>query len=135
MKQLTTAIFGKLAGSALNTAIGGRLFKGRAPEATVYPYAVFYLVSDTPADTFTDKIDNVLVQFSLFSETPSSSEVEDLYTHLKTLYDDCSLTVAGRTVIWMVRENAMLMVEDDTTPAGAGQVWHYAVDYNIIEQR
>ncbi len=135
MKELSKAIFAKLAGSALDTAIGGRFYKARAPEGTAYPYVIFMLVSDVPADTFKDKLDDVLIQFSLFSSASSSTEIEDIYANLETLYDDCSLTITGSTAIWMKRQNATLMMEDHITSNGTVEVWHYAVDYSIIAQR
>lgn len=135
MKALTTAIYSKMSGSSLNTAIGGRFYKGHAPEGTEYPYVVFMLVSDVPADTFKHKLDDVLIQFSLFSATSSSTEVEDMYGYLKALYDDCSMTPTSQTLIWMKRENATLMLEDHIILNGTVAVWHYAVDYSIMTQR
>jgi hypothetical protein len=136
LKALTTAIFGLMTSStALYGKISDRLYKGHAPDGATYPYVVFMLISDVPADTFTEKLDDVLIQFSLFSSASSSGEVEDIYTALKLLYDDCSLILTPTTLIWMKRENATLMMEDHTTPDGTVEVWHYAVDYNIIQQR
>lgn len=136
MKALTTAIFGLMTPStALYAIIGDRLFKGRAPDGATYPYAIFMLISDVPADTFTEDLDDILIQFSLFSSASSSGEAEDMYAALKTLYDDCSLNISPTTLIWMKRENAILMVEDHTTPEGTQEVWAYHVDYNIIQQR
>ena len=132
MKNLTTAIFSKLAGSLLYTDIGGRLFKGRAPEGTVYPYAVFFLVSDMPDKTFTEDYEDCIIQFSLFSEASSSGEIEDMFTHLKTLYDEKPMTIKGSTLVWMKRQNASLMMEEHTTPNGTVDVWHYAVDFNVL---
>jgi hypothetical protein len=132
MKALSTAIFSKLAGSTLETDIGGRLFKGRADEGAEFPYAVFMVVSDVPEKTFTEDFENVLIQFSLFSSASSSGEIEDMYSHLKTLFDECSLTITGSTLVWMKRANAFLMVEDHTTTAGTQQVWYYAVDYEVM---
>lgn len=132
VKNLTTAIFGKLAGSSLYTDIGGRLYKGRAPEGAEYPYAVYMLVSDVPEKTFTEQYENVIIQFSLFSSASGSTEVEDMYTHLSALYDECAMTITGSTLVWMKRSNAQLMVEDHTTPAGTAQVWHYAVDFEVL---
>lgn len=131
MKNLTTAIFGKFSGSLLETDIGGRLFKGRAPDGAAYPYAVFLLVSDVPEKTFSEDFENVLVQFSLFSSASSSGEVEDMFTHLKTLYDEQPMTITGSTLVWMKRVNATLTVEDHTTPDGTVEVWAYHVDYEI----
>lgn len=134
MKALATAIFEKLSGSLLDSDIGRRLFKGEAPEGAEYPYAVYILVSDVQADTFKSKLEDVIIQFSLFSSNSSTTEIEDMYIHLKTLYDDCSLTLNGSSLVWMVRQSAQLLREEHTTPSGMIGVWHYAVDYSIIVQ-
>jgi hypothetical protein len=123
-----------MSGTSFSTDIGARLYKGQAPDKVVYPYAVFMLVSDTPDDAFAKKGETALFQFSLFSSASGSTEVEDMYSHLKTVYDDCSLSPTGSTLIWMRRMNATLIVEDHTTLEGTQKVWHYAVDYEITTQ-
>jgi hypothetical protein len=134
MKALSQAIFTKTTGSALDTALGGRIYKGMAPDGTVYPYAVYMLVSDVPDPTFTENLENVLIQWSLFSSASSSGEIEDLFANLKTLYDDCSMSITGETLLWCQRANSTLMIEEHTTPDGTVNVWHYAVDYDIKTQ-
>jgi len=140
MKTLTKAIMGKKAGSSFNTAIGGRLYKTIADEDAVYPYSVFKVVNDRPEYTFKNTFEDVIIQFSLFSASNSSSEVEDLFTYLKTVYDDCALTLTGSSLIWMVRQNANLILEEHTVkPSSGGEsiiwVWAYHVDYNIVFER
>jgi len=134
MKQLTTAIYGKISGSDFSTAIGGRLYKGRAPQPATYPYAVYFVVSDAPDKTYTESFENVVVQFSLFSTASGTTEIEDIYTYLKALYDECALSITGSTLIWMRRANAVFQTEDHTTLAGTAQVWAYHVDYDIMTQ-
>ena len=131
MKNLTTSIYGKLTGSALASRIGTRLYKGRAPERADYPYIVFQIISDVPNNTFTENLEDILIQFSLFSSTSGTTEVENMYTDLKTLYDECSMTIIGSTLLHMLRQNAILMTEDHTTPNGTVSVWHYAVTYEV----
>jgi hypothetical protein len=136
MKNLTTAIFAKCGvATDLYSDVGGRIYKGRAPEGASYPYVVFFLVSDMPAGTFTEDIEDVLIQFSLFSKTSSSTEIEDMFTHLKALYDDCSLSVTGNTFLYMHRQNTTAAIEDHTTPTGEAQVWAYYVDYSIMMKK
>ena len=134
MKALTTAIYSKFGGSSLDTAIGGRLYKGAAPDGAEFPYAVYGLVSDIPDNVFAKHGEEARFQFDLFSSASSSGEVEDLYAYLRALYDECDLTITSQTHIWMRRENAILMVEDYVTPAGTQKVWHYAVDYMILTE-
>ena len=132
MKNLTTAIYGKLSGSALAAHIGTRMYKGRAPEEAAYPYIVYTIVSDVPNLTFSEDFEDVIIQFSLFSSTSSSTEVEDIYTDLKTLFDECTMSITSETLVWMIRQNTTQMVEDHTTRDGLIQVWHYAVDYYLM---
>ena len=132
MLNLSKAIFGKLATSALSAHIANRMFKGRAPEGAEYPYIVYLIVSNSPMKVFQGSYEDTLIQFSLFSSASGSTEVEDIYTDLKTLYDEKAMTITSETLVWMVRENATLMVEDHTTKSGTVQVWHYAVDYRIM---
>ena len=141
MKNLFTAIttlFTAAPGGVNNdffNDIGGRLFEGQAPEGSEFPYAVMMLISDVPADTFKDDLEDVQIQFSLFSSASSSGEIHDMFTDLKTLLDDCSLTITGNTLIWMRRLQANLMVEENTTVQGTKNFWHYAVDYSIMMQK
>lgn len=138
MKNLSIALRKKFADllkgvrNDLFNDVQGRFFKSRAPDGTEYPYIVYQLVSDIASDTYSEKLEERIIQFSLFSSMSSSSEVEDMYDHLKTLYDDCCLTVDGGEMLWMKRQQAILMIEDHTTPSGTIEVWHYSVDYSIM---
>lgn len=134
MKNLTIAIFAKMtSATALYTSIGGRLFKGQAPQDAEFPYIVYFLVSDIPEKNFSDAYENVLIQFSIFSAASGTTEIEDIYTNLKALYDECSLTITGSKLIWMRRQNAVLFVVDqEVITGGIRTCWHYAVDYEIL---
>lgn len=135
MKNLTTALFSKLSGSSLDTLIGGRMFKGNAYDGTEYPYVVFMVISDVQSDTFKSSLDDVLIQFSIFSDDSSSGEIENIYAALKSLYDNATLTITGATLCMIARQSATLMVEDHTTPDGTAKVWHYAIEYTVIQER
>jgi len=134
MKALSTAIVSKLTGSTLNTYINGRLYKNKAPLKPEFPYAVFSLISDVPDNVFAQKGETYLIQFDLFSIASGSTEIEDMYTNLKSLYDDCSLSPTGELVCGFERVNAILLTDDMVTPPGAQTLWHYAVDYEVTIQ-
>ena len=131
MKNLTTAIYSLFSTSTLASLIGGRLYKGQAPEGAEYPYAVYMLISDVPDPVFGKLGEDAYFQFSLFSGASSSGEIEDLYAALKTAYDDQPLTITNDTHIWTQRINAVMNIEEHTTPAGTQKVWAYHVDYRI----
>jgi hypothetical protein len=137
MYNLTKAIITKAAGSDFLNSMSGRLYHSRAPENSDYPYCAFLLpVSDEPryVSSFTETLEDIMMQFSIFSAQKSPLEVLTAYGYLKALYDDCSFTVTGSKLIWFVRGNSILMAEDHTVKGGTIQVWHYAIDYSIITQ-
>jgi hypothetical protein len=137
MKDLLTAIMTKITTgpSALYSDVGGRVYLDQAPEGTVFPYVVIFIVSGVPADNFTDQIDDLLIQFSLFSESASVTEISTMYADLKTLFDNVSLAVTGCNMAWMKRENLTTITEDITTVNGNLPVKHWAVDYRILLEK
>jgi hypothetical protein len=134
LKNLLTAIYGKFSGSLLSTDVSGRIYLDEAPEGTAFPYLVYRIVSSSSEDNFDEYIDNTLIQFSLFSEKPGALEISTMYGHLKTLFDDASLTITSTIHLWMVRQNLTTMIDDITTPSGTVGVKHWAVDYSILTQ-
>lgn len=133
MKALTQAIYAKCgSGTSLYSAIGGRLYDTRAPDSPTYPYVVYLVVSDLSDPTFTEQLEDLLIQFSIFSADTSSGQVKDIFTALKALYDDCDLSVTGETFLYMRRQGANLTIEDHTTPSGTMRVWHLPVDYAVM---
>lgn len=135
MKNLKTAIYTKFTElivgvhNSFYNAVSGKLYFERAPANAVLPYAVYHLISDVTTWNFSHDFEEVRIQVDLFSSSDSSSEVEDLYTALKALFDWCSLNITGSTCIYMRRENARLSrdPQDDN--------WTYNVDYQIMTEK
>lgn len=131
MKNLTTALmshFNALSAGVHNAfwlSIAGKLRKERGLQTDVPPYAVYHIISDVPSWTFSSDFSDVRIQFDLYSKLESSSEIEDMYTNLKLLFDWCELNVVGSTHLYMRRELARLTKD----PQDA--VWTYNVDYTI----
>jgi len=133
LKNLTTAIWSKLSGSALSGHISNRLFKGQAPDGAEYPYAVYFVVTNTPERTFSEDFRNPTVQFSLFSSTSGSTEVENMETDLEALYDEQPMTITGATLVWMRLVNSTgANKEDHITPSGTQSVWVIHADFEIL---
>jgi len=141
MKNFYTALMTKfnatVAGShnTFWTAVGGRLYQGIAPQGTPYPYAVFGHVNDNQIDTFSNKMDDVIIQFSIFSDKSSSADIHDAMTYLKALFDDCSLTVSGGTLVSFNRLNDGLEPDEVDTLSGIQIIWHFHVDYRAVFER
>ena len=106
------------------TSIGGRLYNTQAPQNAVFPFAVFTEISDVNEYTFTTSFENVLVQFSLFSTEESVSEVRDMFTYCKSLFDWCSLSITGYAFLYMRREGTHLTKDD--RPA-----WQRIIEYRV----
>ena len=135
MKNLSAALFSKFTDSAFSTSIGGRLYKARAPQSPIWPYAVYYLISDVARDTFMEKLEEVIIQFSVFSQASGSTEIEDIVTNLKALYDNCALTITGNTHIMMNRQGSSLTSVPADTELGTGEYWQADVDYEVTMQK
>ena len=129
---LTTAIYGKAAGTAFETAINGRLFEEVIPDNTEYPCCVYSIVSDTPEYPGGHTLEDITIQFSIYSSSGSASEVKDILTKLRTVYDDCSLTLSDESLVYFIREGFNSMIETIETPEGNITLRHYAQDYNIM---
>lgn len=134
MLNLLTAIRTKISGSALSSDVGDRIFADEYPPsygAPVFPYVIYFIVSDVPDNVFNKTGEEVLLQFSLFSSAEGLTEITTMFTDLKALFDDAQLTVTSSTMIVMKRENLTTMVEEIETTAGTQKVKHWAVDYSI----
>ena len=112
----------------LYQAVSGRFYMGSAPQDATYPHIVYSLVSDMPDEHLSDSplIEDILLQFSLYSQKKSASEVADMFTYLKAMFDDCIVTVSGYSLIEFTRDQANLIRDEENN------IWHYAVDYNVI---
>lgn len=135
MNNLLTAIMAKTSGSALSAAVGGRIFVDVAPEGTEFPYVVASIVTDAQADTFKDSLEDITIQFSLYSISRGLTEITGLYANLKTLFDNAVLTISGNYHILISRVNLTTMVDDISTPEGTVGLRHWAVDYHLITQK
>lgn len=132
MKALATAIFSKMTSATdLYALIGGRLFHQEAPEGAEFPYVVFLIVSDMPEYPGGKTIEDVLLQFSILSTASSFSEAGDILVALRALYDDCTLTISGSTLIYFIRRNYTSNREEVTTPAGTVGAWHATQEYEL----
>ena len=136
MKNLLAAITTKMTGSALSTAVGGRIFLDQASAGTVYPYIVWFIVTSNPEKTFTEDFENTLIQFSIFSTASSVEEIADIYAALDALFDECTLTITGGDILLrMHRTNLITMTDDIVSPDASNLLRHWAVEYSILVEK
>ena len=136
MDALTTAIYGRCTSSTtLYTLVNGQLYKGRAPADAEAPYVVFFVVSDVPSYTFTEDFENVMIQFSIFSEASGTSEIEAIFNAVRSLYDDTTFSPTNEKVVIMTRTNASLLATYNDTEIGTSEGWQYDIDYDVLVSR
>ena len=121
MQVLFTGLYNKyLSNAALKAAITGFYFT-EAPQDAAMPYVVYNLVSNVPDWTYTEDMENSLIQFSIFDDHSSSTTINDIYEKLTALFDWCVLTVEGYSHIYMKREFNILTRGND--------IWKYVIQY------
>ena len=75
-------------------AVGISLYFNVADKGATIPYAVFFIDSDFER-LFGGRVQPVIVQFNIYTDTPSSESVNDYVEAAKTLFDTVTLTLAG----------------------------------------
>ena len=125
MQDLFAAIMVRYADEAvlLSDSLTG-LWNTQAPQEVVFPYGVFALISDVPSWTFSENLEDILLQFNLFSDESDPVEICALFELLKTAFDFHELAIDNYETIYMVRENAILTRLEN--------VWQYNVIYRIL---
>ena len=138
MDALLQAIYGKFTGSTLSTFVGGRIYLDEVPESkspVTFPYITYQIITGGYEKTFTEKFTDVLVQVSLFSASASAVQISAMYNYLTALFDECTLTITGKTFYRMHETNLMTTVDDvlvSSSTATTTRVKHWAVDYEIL---
>ena len=127
MQVLFTGLYNKyLSNAALKAVITGFYFT-EAPQDAVLPYVVYHKISGVPDYTYTEDMENVIIQFNIFDDHSSSTTVNDIYAKLTALFDWCTLTVAGWDSIYMKRELDSLVRDND--------IFNYFLQYRLEIQR
>ena len=129
MNALVTGIITKYnAHSDLSGALSEMRFL-RASERRTYPYCVFFPVNERPLDTFTEDIENFLIQFNIYddAENESPNNIDTIKGYLWDCFDDCSLTVSGYDHIFMHRRNTHLL--------DMGDSYQCSIEYEILLEK
>ncbi len=118
-------------GATFKALINGRMFNTFPPQGTDLPCVVVSLTSNTPDGTFTEDWENALLQFSVFSDSSSGIEVNNIFKALDSLYHKQPLTVSGYSTLYMRREHSHLTHEE----AEGFATWQYIVEYRVLLER
>ena len=132
MTPLLTGIYTLFSALPHNTfynAIGGRLYHANAPQEATFPYCVVESVSHEYDWNFTDTFESVLIQFSIFTEERSASNIGVHWNKLATLFDDAAVSVSGYNEISMIRQQSRLLRDIENN------IWQYVVEYECFLEK
>jgi hypothetical protein len=89
-----------------------------------------------PDNAFAKAGESVLIQFDLFSmQSAGETEILTMESQLKSLLDDCTLTISGKLLCMFQRQNTVDMVEDlSALQDGTNLLNHTAIDYQVDYQ-
>ena len=134
MNALFRAIWNRFAtttGSGFYNDVSGRMYLNKAPQTATFPYCVYFSVTDVNDLDFSDESEEFLIQFNIFSENNSATEAGNLLESLKTMFDNCSLTVTGWRHIGFQRNFAIPNNEFSQVPPIHG----YSVEYEALIEK
>jgi hypothetical protein len=135
MLELKNAIDAKLLDSTVYWTVGGRCYFNTSPTDD-YPRIVYSRVSGVPDNAFAKAGESVLLQFDLFSmQSAGDTEILTMESQLKSLLDDCTLTISGQLCVGFMRQNTVDMIEDlSALQDGSSLCNHTAIDYECTYQ-
>jgi len=114
---VSTAIMTKFSGSALATALAGKLARSRANTAWGYPYGVFQGVNRETVqrkDRSTFGIDACTVRFAFFAVAgPDADRLAEL---AMALFNGVRLTLSDETKIKLLRSDFIQAAKDQDAP-------------------
>ncbi len=102
VRKALDAQFNATPASAFFTAVGGRLAYAKAPQDWPLPYATFFFVSVDPADTFTERTDDVLIQISVWADAADAAE--DIASLAYGLFEHQEMSAAGIAPFQLYRD-------------------------------
>lgn len=111
------------AGSAY-TLTGGRFRYEMARQEDTLPYIVYTQIDTVHDWTCDDDIDIFRMQFSIWSDNASASEVCSIANALTILFDDATVSAAGWVQVYCWRDSARGPYKD-------GDYWRYDIDYRL----
>lgn len=113
------------ADSALSSAASGGIYYHKANKDAAYPYVVFDFVTIKRVRTFTERGEDILIQFAIFTETSDFADESDIYKKLDDVFDEGSLSPEGYSSIYCLREITRPPIEDPDNK----DVWILTADY------
>ena len=123
--------FSSTTASGFYNDLSGRMYLNHAPQETDFPYCVYFVVSDFDELDFAEEHEDFALQFSVFSQNNSATEAGNLLESLKTMFDDCNLTVTDWRHIYFQRN----FTAQNNDFSQAPPIHGYSVEYNVLLEK
>ena len=103
----------------------------QAPQGTTGTYATFAPVTGRQEYDMSSRLEDILIQISIFTEDSEEAEGATLAARLAdwvfVMFDDCSLTLPGGTLVRIDRQSYNLLADPDGG-------WMFQIDYQLLVQ-
>ena len=123
--------FSATTGSGFYSDLSGRMHLNHAPQGETFPYCVYFSVSDINDLDFSEEHEDFSIQFNIFSQNNSAIEAGNLLESLKTMFDNCSLTVTGWRHLQFQRNFTIPNNDFSQVPPVHG----YSVEYDVLLEK
>ena len=111
--------------------VSGRMYNYKAPQRATFPYCVYFPVSGLDDIDFGEEREEILMQFNIFSQNNSALEAGTLLESLKTMFDDCSLTVTG----WNHIEFSRNLIYPNGDYSQNPPIHGYSVEFDVMLEK
>lgn len=127
MKALWEALYTKFAADTnFRDAVSSQFYPGFADqERASCPYAVYYQITDLADWTFSEDIEVITMQISVYDDQNSPTRIKTIEGYLYALFDDATLSVADYDFVRMHRQITNIARDDRYG------TWQLNVDYEI----
>ena len=124
-EELKKAIYAKLTGAGdFNTAIGGRIYYGRADQPIQYPCAVYSFYADNYNFDSGNQWEEIFIQISIYSDESSSGTITTIESLLIDLLQDATLSFTNFIQLQFKRLSKRYLIDQDG-------VWNSIIEYRI----
>ena len=117
------ALFAADTGGGFYTAVNGRFSYGKALAQSQAPYAVFFGVTNSPEDTFTEELDELTFQVNAYSNG-TYKDAAQIVKYCRDLFDGAVVTVNGYEI--------EIQREQQVPPWLDGELWVASIVFTVI---
>jgi len=126
--ELAIAIAGKaVADVTLSAIVGNKVSFYKMAQGTEYPYITFEFINNIKDGDSENTWEQTLVEFQLFSDDRSSTEMNEMTEAVTNLFDGVVLSLTNYTSIKFIRTN------DFFNPAS--DIWDKRIRYEVEFQK